>query len=390
MPKKNEGRSKHFHPILGPPYPSEKITLLYLSELKESFAYQEYFKTLEQDLFSMWPQLRRDDEVEVKDCVQDPWAYREFHLTPKDNVSFVEFTSRFKLNSLWLVDIQKPALRIIDEVAEKIINDKKEYSLILWKRIGPSGQEVFRWLDPNTELKEGEVDLQTTTLLSALFAIRGVVSISPNYFKEVKPLPYEWYFKIDLTKPKSVLLAESERLIERFYHRRTEYEELIKRISKDDLIEAGMLGPHDLGLGEGEYQWDVDNTRFNYEKRLSQLGIWRMRKQRMPFSEISPKTGLNFVTARKQYYAAFKRYQGYRYDSEKFKKIAFAPENIEKIQETCKACQRVKECFDELIKPKPDFDFCPHILKKFNYLSQDQSTTSKEWLGANEVLLNSN
>jgi hypothetical protein len=384
MPKKNEGRTQNFHSLLGPPFPSEKITLLFLAELKESFAYQDYYKELEQDPFTKWPQLRRDDEMEVHNDKPDPWIDRLFTLTSEDKADFRAFTSRFDLNSLWLEHIQDPSGKIIDDVAEKIINDERLYSFIFWNKIGPSGREVLRWLDPNTDIKEAAVDEESTLLLSTLFAVRGVVGVSPDNVNKIKTLPYEWYLKIDLRKPKSVLLAESERLIDSFLHRRAEYEELIEKTSRDRLIEAGILGPYDLGLGEGEYQWDVDNTRLNFEKRLSQLRVWRMRKQRKPFKEIAVTLNENMDTIRKQYYAAYERYQGGPYDREVFRKAAFKPISREKIMEICNQCPSETECFNKTGEPKAKMDPCPNFIYLYNYLNEDQKHSSSEKLLGDE------
>lgn len=145
----------------------------------------------------------------------------------------------------------------------------------------------------------------------------------------------ERIYIVDLRKKKTEIMAEFEGYLDRAF---------LKDTKKD---------------------WMPYKKR-NRKETWRHLQIWRLRKQRKDFPEISRCLGITVDAAKKSFYRAYELTQGKRYDPEALRKEIWCVK-INEIKITCDTCPKRKGC-DVL---------CPDILR---YVDQDQASLREKIL----------
>ena len=138
--------------------------------------------------------------------------------------------------------------------------------------------------------------------------------------------PWERLYKVDLTKKKSQILKEFKA-----------YLEAACASSKNS-------------------DWAPYKKR-QREETWKHLGVWKLRRKRKTFTEISNELGVTLDAAKKSFYRAYELTQWKRYDPEALKKEVWYVKKDD-IRMTCDACQQRESCTE----------LCPDVLK---YVNQD-------------------
>ncbi|MEA2082831.1 MAG: hypothetical protein U9O82_01030 [Thermodesulfobacteriota bacterium] len=174
--------------------------------------------------------------------------------------------------------------------------------------------------------------------------------IEGEYFDLSKTLkPSERLLKIDCSRRKSAILKEVEHFLDTLEEKR-----------KND----------NYRWHQNYKQWKVEVARKRKET-WNHLNVWRLRRQRKTFKEISHETGMSISTTKKAFARVFELIEGHKYDPERFKEFYHqikAPE----VKRTCQDCPDRQNCDSP----------CPDVLA---FIEQDQ-VTHRERLTNKEVI----
>jgi hypothetical protein len=101
-------------------------------------------------------------------------------------------------------------------------------------------------------------------------------------------------------------------------------------------------------------QWRPDTCRDRAEA-WDQLKVWRMRKERIPFSEIARAMGITQDAAKKTFYRAYELTQGRPYEPDRYRKDG-QKINTWDLTKVCQTCPDKKKC-NEI------GELCPEIMR---------------------------
>jgi hypothetical protein len=104
-------------------------------------------------------------------------------------------------------------------------------------------------------------------------------------------------------------------------------------------------------------QWSREKCRKRSEA-WHQLKVWRMRKERIPFSEIARAMEITQDAAKKAFYKAYERTQGRKYEPDRYRKDG-QKINTWDLTKTCQRCPDRRNCSE----------LCPEIMR---YADQDR------------------
>jgi hypothetical protein len=170
-------------------------------------------------------------------------------------------------------------------------------------------------------------------------------NIDSTYLK-----PSERLLRVDLSRKKSDLMKEFKSFLDRV----------------GDYRKAETLPDQ---WRDNYKTWGPDTSRERAEA-WQQLKIWRMRKERIPFSEIARAMEITQDTAKKAFYKAYERTQGRVYDPDRYRKDG-QKMNTWDLTTICQNCPNKKKCNET-------GELCPEVLR---YVDQD-------YVGRKESLLN--
>jgi hypothetical protein len=152
-------------------------------------------------------------------------------------------------------------------------------------------------------------------------------SIDTSYLK-----PSERLLRVDLSRKKSELLAEFKAFLDQ-----------VDRFRKADTLPKEWADNYQT--------WTPDTSRERAEA-WHQLEIWRMRKERIPFSEIARAMEITQDAAKKAFYRAYERTQGRAYEPDRYRKDG-QKTNTWDLTKTCQTCPDRQTCTE----------LCPEILR---------------------------
>lgn len=135
--------------------------------------------------------------------------------------------------------------------------------------------------------------------------------------------PWEKIFKVDLSKKKSQILKEFEQYLDWCYSNNREIQIL--------------------------------NSKRDRKETWMHLEVWKLRKKRKSFSQISKTLNITQDAAKKSFYRAYELTQGKKYDPEILKKEIWIVKKTE-IKQLCNSCLKKKECET----------LCPNALRHAN------------------------
>jgi hypothetical protein len=159
--------------------------------------------------------------------------------------------------------------------------------------------------------------------------------------------PHERLLKIDLSRKKKDLLNDFKKYLDNVDRLR----------GSDDMPKE---------WADNYQAWTPDTSRERAEA-WGQLKVWRMRKERIPFSEIARAMEITQDAAKKAFYRAYERTQGRAYEPDRYRKDG-QKINTWDMTKTCQTCPDRRTCSE----------LCPEILR---YADQD-------YTGRKESLLN--
>jgi hypothetical protein len=159
--------------------------------------------------------------------------------------------------------------------------------------------------------------------------------------------PSERLLRVDLSRKKSDLMAEFKAFLDRV----------------GDYRKAETLPDQ---WSDNYKTWEPDTSRERSEA-WHQLKVWRMRKERIPYSEIARAMGITQDAAKKALYKAYERTQGRAYEPGRYRKDG-QKLNTWDMTKTCQTCPVRRTCSE----------LCPEILR---FADQD-------YTGRKESLLN--
>ena len=147
---------------------------------------------------------------------------------------------------------------------------------------------------------------------------------------------------VDLSKKKGGILNDFKKFLDQVYENRT----------REDIPESW----------KAHYTlWTPDTSRERAEA-WEQLKIWRMRKERIPFSEIARGLKITEDAAKKAFYRAYERTQRRAYEPDKYRQDG-QKINTWDLTKTCQTCPDKKKCNETV-------ELCPEILR---FVDQDDT-----------------
>ena len=152
--------------------------------------------------------------------------------------------------------------------------------------------------------------------------------------------PSQRLLLVDLSRKKGEILDDFKAFLDKVYDLRAHADQLLNDSWEDHYA-----------------QWSPDTSRDRAEV-WDQLKVWRMRKERIPFSEIAKGLEITEDAAKKAFYKAYKRTQGKFYDPHKYRKDG-QKINTWDLTKNCQTCQDRRNCSE----------LCPEIMW---YVDQDE------------------
>ena len=225
----------------------------------------------------------------------------------------------------------------------------------------PNYKGILNLIDP---FKETSLDpRREKSLLSRLFyshgvkqiefddqPVEGIASITKFGIERRGIKPHERALLVDLSKKKKQLLREFSEFIDNVYRHKN------YSIMKKDL---------DF---EFYQKMEPDISRFRQES-WTHLKVWKLRKNRVRFSQIAMKLGLTEDAAKKSFYRAYELTQNKKYDPDALRREIWLIKKSE-LKKTCDACDERENCMS----------LCPEVLA---YIDQDTVKNPKEKLYSN-------
>lgn len=269
--------------IISPNVPDDETAKLKLALLKENFDYQRFYDSFRKDPYSYLAIYPRPGQTASN---RPPKSMPRFIRSTVGN-DFQHYCGAFGLNP--------------------------RSEIILWL-IGWPLDDFVKLFDPNCE----DPQIQSNDLVNALpffFDAAGVRSLLPGYDHQLTyqktgtgnspPLqPYEHILLIDMRKRDTRLKAEFQ-----------------KYLASQRRIHAGGSQEGFTYKSDETYrEWTPENDR---EKRAAwkQLEVWKMRKRRVPFKQISSQLRISEDHAKKSFYRIFSLIMGAGYIKDIWKKI---------------------------------------------------------------------
>jgi hypothetical protein len=173
-------------------------------------------------------------------------------------------------------------------------------------------------------------------------------NIDTTYLK-----PSERLLRVDLSKRKTVLMAEFEAFLDR-----------VGNYRKAETLPDQWRDNYKT--------WEPDRSRERAEA-WHQLKVWRMRKERIPFIEIARGLKITEDAAKKAFYKAYERTQGRAYEPDRYRQDG-QKLNTWDMTKTCQTCPDRRTCSE----------LCPEILR---FADQGTMKNTKEFIGGEKDLL---
>jgi hypothetical protein len=251
---------------------------------------------------------------------------------------------------------QCPAAVAIHEFFKKLFS----YGIFIESEI-PTGAELerlLRVLDPTVEdipenlpfiFVEPPAVVQVVEKIdwkNPLFIQGGNVKAESDHFESIDFVidnlrPWHRLLQIDLRRKKTEILSEVEKFIDQVTGLRNE--------------PVPWAANYD--------EWATDTTRQRQEAWQA-LEVWRLRRRRKPFNEISKSLGIQYSTAKMAFRRAFELIEGRPYEPEFFNREVQTIQ-LSEVKRTCATCPR----YGKTCNPKRVEDLCPEMLL---YVDQDQ------------------
>lgn len=226
------------------------------------------------------------------------------------------------------------------ELADALSDGLNAFGVII--KANQTGDDLLQSLDPfNEESPESlpvtfwvevpvvqVIDLERSRLIEYDFFIdkSQVDTLSPS----------ERILVIDVSCRKNEILKEVERFLDSI---------------KEARGIAHLLPDEEYRKNYEMWQPDISRRR---EEAWNHLKVWRLRRQRKSYLEISHQTGIRVDAAKKAFTRAYELIEGRRYDPERFKRT-HAEIQAPELKRTCKTCPERDTC-NELCP-----DLHPHI-----------------------------
>jgi hypothetical protein len=192
----------------------------------------------------------------------------------------------------------------------------------------------------------------------------NLADMLPN-FEDMLPNPEDMLPDASTPLPPARQLKPSQRLLLVDLSRKKG--EILEEFKKFlDVVDKFRKRPEDLYNDQWEKkytQWKPDKSRERPEV-WKQLKIWRMRKERISFSEIAKGLKITEDAAKKSFYKAYERTQGRSYDPDKYRKDG---QKINKwdLTKTCQTCPDRRSCSE----------LCPEIMR---FVDQDDGSIKEK------------
>ncbi len=161
--------------------------------------------------------------------------------------------------------------------------------------------------------------------------------------------PSQRLILVDLSRKKGEIMEEFQKFLDVVYKFRKHPEDL-----------------YNTQWEKNYAQWKPDKSRERPEV-WKQLKIWRMRKERISFSEIAKGLKITEDTAKKSFYKAYERTQGRPYKPDKYRKNGQKINNWD-LTKTCQTCPDRGSCSE----------LCPEIMR---FVNQDDGSIKEKNMG---------
>jgi len=278
--------------------PDHDLATLKLSLLKEHFDFQEFYKKLDNDPYSICPELRKPEEKNDQD-----YQFR-IDLLDATGVQFFGGYAK-KLSHLGVYDKFFPMVQKNGEISTydilSLLNPQKDISDVSCPEL--SRMLPFLFYSSGVELYElGSHSGPFYDQYGNRFSKKNIT---------INLYSWEKLIKIDLRIKKSRLIEELKRQIDKFYKLQEAaigVESCLRKEDADHAIESA-------------YQWKPDKSRDRIKESWKQLEVWKLRNQGISFPEIASRLGLadkNHIGDRtkQMYYAIYEKITGAKYNKD--------------------------------------------------------------------------
>jgi hypothetical protein len=254
---------------------------LKLALLKENFNFERFYEELENDPYSVCPELRRTDEGE------ESFRDRICDIEAENGLLFGGHGETFGVNERFLLEAQLVGVSVSELLT--LLNPMKD-------PIDVSSRKVLQML-PILFLQRG---------VQELYRVEKLARWGEQTDKGWSKLgPHERLLLIDLRKRKQQLIEEFQNFI-----------------NKEVSLQKAARATRDKwqGMPFSYLLWEPYNSRQRKET-WKQLEVWKLRKQDKTFKDVARELNITEDTARKSFYAGWFKTQGYAYDRERFREI---------------------------------------------------------------------
>lgn len=314
---------------------------LRLALLKESAKYRAFWEENDQKILSAWEEFRRYRPLDPLICMFVLCeAFEDGYPTncKASKACMVSYKFRVGLHNFC---IQTDDFRY----------DK--HKMFIEAKLAP--QSIIPLLDPyNDEDLPSNLPIIFTDRLSPITQICSENIPFEHHQHQYEEISYdlddicpnERLFKIDITRRKGEILSEITEILNKI--------EEIRKVSFHENT------PDIWKKNYAKWKPEIKRQR---DENWEALKIWKLRRKKKTFKEISKETGLLIPATKKAFYRAYELIEGSPYDPEYFKK-EYRKINLSEVKRKidCKNCQQRPEC-------EKTGNYCPDML---NYINQDQ------------------
>ncbi len=285
-----------------------------LALLKESAAYRAFWEENSVKILSAWEEDKLSIDAAAPFCHLSGNGCKDckFSIACHVDIHFrIDLLNAFSLN---YEDSPQNFFPILDPYNEEELPDPLPKFIIFFDQRATMSQVLFDATSPNEHPKGG---VNITVCEEAL-------------------APGERMLIIDVTRRKSDILAEMGRFLDSISNFRKQA---------------------DNPWAEEYATWQPETERQREEETWLALKVWKLRRQKKTYLEISKETELRVPAAKKAFARAYELIEGRLYDRERFKKVYQKIQSAE-VKRTCKDCPERDTCVDP----------CPEVLP---FLEQD-------------------
>ena len=274
-----------------------------------------------------------------------------FIVCLKENFEFLDFWEKHGLPTKKA--LQNQNWRSIDVFESEILKFG-----IMMDRMPGRWEAGLSILDPGTPIKKDTAMpflFQEIPAVLQVFSLEGNAPVESEHFSiegETPLTPSERLLKVDLSRKRSEVEADFKKFLDAVYQCRGQ--------SLSRGARPGIVDP----WREKYALWTPDTSRERAEA-WDQLKVWRLRKERIPFSEIARSLGTTEDAAKKAFYRAYERTQARPYDPSRYRQDG-QKINTWDLTKSCQVCPNRRTCTE----------LCPEILR---FVDQD-FTARKETL----------